>query len=48
MLSGIGLFVLQVFVPIETPVVIHLILSVGFGTALIRFGVLERRAHKLD
>jgi hypothetical protein len=48
MLTGIGLFVLQVFVPLATQVVIHLILSVGFGTALIRFGVLERRAHKLD
>ena len=47
MLTGIGLFVLQVFVPLETQVVIHLILSVGFGVALIRFGVLERRAHKL-
>jgi hypothetical protein len=47
MLTGIALFVLQVFVPLETPVTIHLILSVGFGTALIRFGVLERRAHKL-
>jgi len=47
MLTGIGLFVLQVFVPLETQVVIHLILSVGFGAALIRFGVLERRAHKL-
>ena|SRR6478735_12645112 len=47
MLTGIGLFVLQVFVPFETQVVIHLILSVGFGAALIRFSVLERRAHKL-
>jgi hypothetical protein len=47
MLTGIALFVLQVFVPIETPMTIHLILSVGFAAALLRFGVLERRAHKL-
>lgn len=47
MLTGIGLFVLQVFVPIETRVAIHLILSVGFAAALLRFGLLERRAHKL-
>ena len=47
MLTGIALFVLQVFVPIEAPVAIHLVLSVGFGTALLRFSLLERRAHGL-
>ena len=47
MLTGIGLFVLQVFVPMEPRVVIHLILSVGFAAALLRFSLLERRAHKL-
>jgi len=47
MLTGIALFVLQVFVPIDTPIAIHLILSVGFAAALLRFGMLERRAHKL-
>ncbi len=47
MVTGIALFVLQVFVPVETQVAIHLILSVGFGTALLRFSLLERRAHKL-
>ena len=46
MLTGIALFVVQVFVPIDTPIAIHLILSVGFAAALLRFGVLERRAHK--
>ena len=46
MMTGIALFVLQVFIPVETRVAIHLILSVGFGTALLRFGFLERRAHK--
>ncbi|MGZ3195553.1 MAG: hypothetical protein ACXWI1_00485 [Croceibacterium sp.] len=47
MLTGVALFVVQVFVPVETPVAIHLVLSVGFGTALLRFSVLERRAHKV-
>lgn len=47
MLAGIALFVLQVFVQIDAPIAIHLILSVGFAAALLRFGVLERRAHKL-
>ena len=48
MVTGIALFVVQVFVPLGTPVAIHLILSVGFAAALLRFGVLEQRAHKLD
>jgi len=47
MLTGIVLFVLQVFVPVVTQVAIHLILSVGFATALLRFSMLERRAHQL-
>jgi hypothetical protein len=44
MLTGVTLFVLQVFVPIGAPLAIHLILSVGFASAMLRFGVLERRA----
>jgi hypothetical protein len=47
MLSAIVLFVLQVFVPVQGAVAIHVILSVGFVTAMLRFGALERRAHKL-
>jgi hypothetical protein len=47
MLTGIALFVFQVFVPIEPAEAIHLLLSVGFGTALVRFSMLERRAHDL-
>jgi hypothetical protein len=45
MLTGIVLFILQVFVPLDAPIAIHLILSVGFAAALLRFGMLERRAH---
>jgi len=44
MLAGIALFIVQVFVSIGTPVAIHLILSIGFVSAMIRFAVLERRA----
>jgi hypothetical protein len=47
MLTGVALFALQVFVPLDAPEVIHLILSVGIGAALIRFSILERRAHEL-
>lgn len=47
MLTGVALFVLQVFVPVDAPEAIHLILSVGIGAALLRFSILERRAHGL-
>lgn len=47
MLTGVALFVLQVFVPVDAPEAIHLILSMGIGAALVRFSILERRAHEL-
>jgi hypothetical protein len=47
MLTGIALFGLQVFVPMDAPEVIHAMLSVGMGAALGRFSILERRAHGL-
>ena len=47
MLTGIALFVLQVFVPMDAPEVIHAMLSAGGGAALVRFSILERRAHGL-
>jgi len=47
MLTGIALFVLQVFVPMDAREVIHAMLSVGMGAALVRFSILERRAHGL-
>ena len=34
------------FEPIHAREAIHVILSLGIGAALLRFGMLERRAHK--
>jgi len=47
MLTGIALFVLQVFVPMDALEVIHAMLSAGVGAALVRFSILERRVYKL-
>ena len=43
MLTGIVLYVVGSAVAISDREVIHLIVSVGIGAALIRFGMLERR-----
>jgi ABC-type Fe3+ transport system permease subunit len=43
MLTGIILYVVGTAVPFSDREVIHLIVSVGIGAALIRFGMLERR-----
>ena len=47
MLTAIGLYLLDMAEPIGTRVAIHLIVTLGIGAALIRFGLLERRAHDL-
>ena len=44
MATAIGLFLIDRFEPLAAPVAIQLILSVGLGTALVRFAVLEKRA----
>jgi hypothetical protein len=46
MATGILLYVLNTFSPMTTREVIHLIVSFGIAAALVRFGFLERRAHK--
>ena len=43
MIAGIILYVVGTAVPLSDREVIHLIVSVGIGAALIRFGMLERR-----
>ena len=43
MLTGIILYVVGTAIPLSDHEVIHLIVSVGIGAALIRFGMLERR-----
>ena len=45
-LSAIGLFFLSMYEPIATREAIHIIVSFGIAAAIIRFGMLERRAMR--
>ena len=47
MLAGIILYVVGTAFPMTDREVIHLIVSVGIGAALIRFGMLERRGDTI-
>ena len=47
MLGAIALYVLAMFEPVTGREAVHLVLSLGLGAALVRFGLLERRAHRL-
>ena len=44
MVAAMVLYVVDRFEPVGAPIAIYLILSVGLGAALMRFGVLEKRA----
>lgn len=44
MIAAMVLFLIDRVEPIGAPIAIHLILSIGLGSALVRFGMLERRA----
>ena len=46
MLAAIAVYFVEQFEPVSAREAIHVILSLGLGAALIRFGVLERRAHQ--
>jgi ABC-type Fe3+ transport system permease subunit len=48
MLAAIVIYFLEQFEAVTAREAIHLILSVGLGAALLRFGTLERRAHGND
>jgi hypothetical protein len=48
MATGIILYIVGTAIQISDREVIHLIVSVGIGAALIRFGMLERRGEKID
>jgi ABC-type Fe3+ transport system permease subunit len=48
MLAGIILYVVGTAVRMTDRDVIHVIVSAGIGAALIRFGMLERRAHRAE
>ena len=46
MLAAMGIYFWVQIEPLTAMETIHLILSAGLGAALIRFGFLERRAHR--
>ena len=45
-LTAIALYLVDEFSPMTAREAIHVILSLGLGAALLRFGLLERRAHR--
>jgi hypothetical protein len=47
MLAAIGLYLVDLYEPMTSRVAIHLIVTAGIAAALLRFGVLERRVHRL-
>lgn len=47
MLGGIALYFADQFEPIGGRESVHIIVTLGIAAALIRFGVLERRVHRL-
>ena len=46
MLTAIALYVVDMAEPVGTRMAIHVIVTLGIGAALVRFGALERRAHR--
>ena len=45
-LGGIGAYFLAQVTQITAADVVHIVLTLGLGAALVRFGTLERRAHR--
>jgi hypothetical protein len=46
MLAGVALYVVSLFEALGGRDAIHLLMTVGIGAALLRFGALERRAYR--
>ncbi|HEY7809114.1 MAG TPA: hypothetical protein VIA98_01895 [Allosphingosinicella sp.] len=46
MIGGIASYILTYFEPMSGREAIHLIVTIGIAAALLRFGFLERRAHR--
>jgi hypothetical protein len=46
MLTGMAVYFIDQFEPLTAGAAAHLILTFGLGAALIRFGIVERRAHR--
>ena len=47
MAASIVLYLITLFEPVSGREAIHLVMTAGIATALLRFGLLERRAHRL-
>ena len=48
MVAALVIYVVATFEPMSARDAIHLLVSIGLATALIRFGMLERRGHLGD
>ena len=46
-LTGVALYILASIEPLGAHLVINLIVALGLAAALVRFGALERRGHRL-
>lgn len=46
MAGAVALFVISLFAPMTAREAIHVLMTIGIATALLRFGMLERRALK--
>ncbi|HYG30391.1 MAG TPA: hypothetical protein VD887_09265 [Allosphingosinicella sp.] len=46
MMGGIALYLIALFEPVGGREVAHLLVTIGLAAAVLRFGLLERRAHK--
>jgi hypothetical protein len=46
MLTGMAVYFIDQFEPLTAGAAAHLILTFGLGSALVRFGLLERRGHR--
>ena len=47
MLAGVATYILAMFEQIHAREALHLVVSIGIAAAMLRFGFLERRAHRV-
>lgn len=48
MLAAIALYIVSFVDAVPTRLALHLVVTGGVGAAVLRFGVLERRAHRVE
>lgn len=46
MLTGLALFPLRTLLDLDAGLALHLVVSIGLFAAIVRFGILERRAYR--